>query len=344
GGQASRAHDRDRLVEQGGRGRLAPGPGPGPHRQLTQPRQQQREGVLGHWLGVGALRRGPLPLAVDDAGLGQRFHPRQRQLHPDDLRVGREHPAQVLRHDAARPDQAHRIMVQGDGLSPAAADGLGGPGGRLGRDRDPGVRPAVTGAHRIRMSTRSLALVWVGPVTIASPHASRTAVVSWATSAFRKLIPCCRARSPVDQSTRPPAFPVPPSEPSVSANIAAMPWMPSRASAAPIAASWLGPPRPNTRSASGPRLTVHSPPQATRTVPGAHGEPLALASRASVASSRPTVPASPSTDPPSRTTARPRDAAARMTASLPSSPRTASTLSISVSLRSGDSAPAQSAR
>ena len=55
-GQTSPAQDRDRLVEQGGRARLAPGPGPGPHRQLAQTRQQQREGVLGDRLGVGALR------------------------------------------------------------------------------------------------------------------------------------------------------------------------------------------------------------------------------------------------------------------------------------------------
>src|SRR5207249_9180800 len=158
--------------------------------------------------------------------------------------------------------QAHRVAVQGDRFPAAAADRRDGPAGRPGPDRDPGARPpGVT--HRTRMSTRSLTLVPVRPVTIASPHASKIAVAAWVTSALRRLSPPRLARSLVDQSTRPPATGVPPSEPSVSANIAAMPWAPSRASAAPIAASWLGPPLPNSRPASAPRLTVYSPPPAT---------------------------------------------------------------------------------
>ena len=87
------------------------------------------------------------------------------------------------------------------------------------------------------MMIKSLALVCVAPVSTASPQASRITVVAWSTSPFRKLSPCSRARPAVEESTSPPAIAVPPSEPSVSANKATIPGAPSRASAAPTAAS-----------------------------------------------------------------------------------------------------------
>src|SRR5258708_27607919 len=163
--------------------------------------------------------------------------------------MGHEYALEALRYCGVRQAQAHGLLVRGDAPPPASADRLGGPVSWPGSHSDAGPRPlSVRGAHRTTMSTRSFALVCVAPVNIASPHASRIAVASWATSPFRKLTPFWLARSLVDQSTRPPAIPAPPSEPSVSANIAAIPSTPSRASAAPIAAAWLAPPFPSTQS------------------------------------------------------------------------------------------------
>src|SRR5260370_4278595 len=145
--------------------------------------------------------------------------------------IGTEQRPEARRDRRVRPDEAHGLLVQGDDLPPASADRLGGPVSWPGSHSDAGPRPlSVRDAHRTRMSTRSFALVCVAPVNTASSHASMIALASWATSPFLQLTPFWLARSLVDQSTRPPAIPVPPSEPSVSANIATTPSTPSRAS------------------------------------------------------------------------------------------------------------------
>src|SRR3984957_10534772 len=332
GGDAARADHGYGLAEQALPGRLTPGPGAGPDPQQTRAGQDQRERVLGDRFGERALGRGPPPVRVDHPGLERSLHPGLRQLDPGDLGPGGQHGAQGVHGAAVRPDQALGVLVQRDRLPAAAADRLGGPGRGPGPDRDAGR------VHDTPMMIRSLALVCVAPVSTASPQASRSAVVACSTSPFRKLSPSSSARPAVEESTRPPAIAVPPSEPSVSANNATIPGTPSRASAAPTAASWLGPPRPNSSSASGPRLTVVSPPPATTTVPRGQGEPLTRDSRASVARTRPAVAASPSSDPPSRTPENPRAGAALRTASLPSWPRASKMVWMSASRRAGEAA------
>ena len=105
-------------------------------------------------LGVGVFCRGPSSLAVDDPGLGHRFHARLRQLHPRDLRVGRDHRAEALWR-SVRPDQADRVAVQGDDLPAALADHIGGPLGWPGPDGDQGARPLGRRWVRARRAHRA---------------------------------------------------------------------------------------------------------------------------------------------------------------------------------------------
>ena len=66
---------------------------------------------------------------VDDPGLEHPLNPRLRELDPRD--PGRQRGTQGVHGRAVRPDQAGRILLQGDGLPAAAADRVGGPvGGR----------------------------------------------------------------------------------------------------------------------------------------------------------------------------------------------------------------------
>ena len=149
-------------------------------------------------------------------------------------------------------------------------------------------------------------------------------------------MPAAAARSAVRPSTIAPASSVPPSEPSVSMKAAATSLWASPGAAA-SAASWFGPPLPNSSPA--PSLTVLSPPQPISTVGGANGRPSSALSNASRASRRPTGPASSSRPVERMTGSAPARRASTAIASHAVSPVTSRTEWTSTALRSGTSSP-----
>src|SRR3954466_11383833 len=125
--------------------------------------------MLGYRFGVGTFGRCPLPLVVEDTGLGHPLDTSHRQLDPGDPRVGLEHIPQFLHLPWGGPDQASRVLVQLDWLAAALADRIDRPGGLL-RGNSNGDPGSFHGLLLTRPRLRCLA--WAAVESAACPPSS----------------------------------------------------------------------------------------------------------------------------------------------------------------------------
>jgi hypothetical protein len=103
---------------------------------MSKTGQGQGQRVLRHRFGVGALRRRPSSISVDDASGEEIFNAGEWQLYPGDCDVGFEISPQILRCSKLDPDETVGIILDGNGLPAPFLDCLVDPFGWLGSDCD----------------------------------------------------------------------------------------------------------------------------------------------------------------------------------------------------------------